>query len=59
MGVVTAARDELGAVRGVIQCRHFAARVVAHHERRVTLRDAVDEIHAANVAARNSAQKKM
>jgi hypothetical protein len=44
------ARDERGAVRRVVESRYFATRAVAYHERCVILSDAVDEVHAGNVA---------
>jgi Cu/Ag efflux pump CusA len=53
------AGDRSGAVRGVVEHRHSAAAAIAHRERRVVLRNAVEEIHAANVAARTGAQRKM
>jgi hypothetical protein len=51
--------DASGALRGVIEDCDAAARAILDHKRCATLSDAVDEIHAANVAARNVGQKKV
>ena len=51
--------DASGALRGVIEDCDAPACTVLDHKRCATLSDAVDERHAANVAARNGGQKKV
>jgi hypothetical protein len=51
--------DASGALRGVIEDCEAPARTVLDHKRCATLSDAVDEIHAANVAARDRVYEKM